>query len=133
MPSQVCREESITVGENSFIDSVSPKARYGVVFEDDGSTAYFYGLDVSQGGQTILDALQIYNVGSVVDKEKPSLIQVVWSEDGLKAALLINSYPHAVFDFDARRGWCRTGFPPPRETWSREGHEWDDKVMEMFK
>jgi hypothetical protein len=72
-------------------------------------------------------------VKSVADKEKPSLVQVVWSEDGLKAALLINNYPHAVFDFGARRGWCRTGFPPPDGKWSITGHDWDDRVVELFK
>jgi hypothetical protein len=38
MPSRVYREQSITVGESTLIDSVSPKTPYSVVFEDDGET-----------------------------------------------------------------------------------------------
>jgi len=60
-------------------------------------------------------------------------VQLVWSQDGLKAALLVNRYPHAVFDFAARRGYCRTGFPPPVSDWSGHDHAWDDRVLELFK
>jgi len=125
-------EESVQIGEKNVLDSVSPTTTYAVVFEDDGETGYFYGLDTARGEQQILDALHIYNVDSVVDKSKPSVVQAVWSQDGAKAALLINGYPHAAFDFDAKRGWCRTGFPEPRGDWSREGHEWDDTAMDLF-
>ncbi|MGN6391644.1 MAG: DUF2251 domain-containing protein [Gemmatimonadales bacterium] len=77
----------------------------------------------------ILDAVQIYAVRNVVDRELPSDLEVVWSEDGQQAALLLNSYPHAVFDFEARRGYCRTGFPSPPDGWSRQGHAWDDEAL----
>lgn len=122
-----------SIGDEAFMDSVSPKGRYGVVFEDDGDTGYFYALDTSLADQQILDALQIYDVESVLDRFKPSSFRVVWSNDGMKAGLIINAQYHAVFDFDALRGWCRSGFPPSKGIWSVEGHSWDDRVVELFE
>jgi len=77
--------------------------------------------------------LHIYNVRSVADKNLRSQAQIVWSEDGLKAALLIDRYPHAVFDFAARRGYCRSGFPPPDSNWTKFDHAWDDSAQEFFR
>ena len=96
------------------------------MFEDDGETGYFYGLDPSRGEQPILDALLVYNVEAVSDRDRPSTLQVAWSTSGEQAALLINSFPHAVFDFAARRGYCRSGFPPPL-------HEWHEEVLDLFR
>ena len=100
MPSTIEAEETIWIGHETLVASKSPITEYGVFFEDDGETGYFYGLDTSRKeGKQILDALHIYNVRSVIDREKPSRMQIAWSEDGLKAALYINGYAHAVFDF----------------------------------
>ena len=126
-------EQEITVGKPVVVDGSSPITQFAVVFEDDGDTGYFYGLDTSRKDNPILDALQIYNVKNVTDRDIPSTVQIVWSADGMKSALLINEYPHAIFDFQGKRGYCRTGFPPPAESWSAEGHEWDDKAQELFK
>jgi len=126
-------EEMISVGEEIVIESKSPLTQYAVVFEDDGETGYFYGLDRSRKSNPILDALHIYNVKSVIDKDKPSKVQVVWSGDGKKALLVINRYPHAAFDFESSRSYCRTAFPPPDKKWSKFGNEWDDNVLELFK
>jgi len=126
-------EKEITVGQAVVVDGPSPLSQFAVVFEDDGETGYFYGLDTSRKDNPILDALQIYNVSNVTDRNVPSTVQIVWSADGLKSALLINKYPHAIFDFQAKRGYCRTGFPPPSKTWSAQGHEWDEKALELFK
>lgn len=140
MPVQLVAEETITVGTPTVVEGPSPSQPYGVVFEDDGDTAYLYGLDFTRtadasGGEAnpIVDALHIYNVANVTDSAKPSVVQLVWSQDGLKAALLINRYPHAIFDFAAKRGYCRTGFPPPSKHWSAEGHEWSDEAQELFR
>ena len=131
--SQIYAEETLLVGTETIVSSNSPSKTYQVVFEDDKETGYFYGLDTSIKGNSIVDALHIYNVSSVTDKEKPSKVQIVWSGDGNKALLLINRYPHAAFDFTAKRGYCRTGFPPPSKNWSSEGHDWDDKVLGLFE
>jgi hypothetical protein len=55
----------------------------------------------------------------------------VWSADGLKTVLFLNSAPHAVYNLEAHRRFCRTGFPPAA---IRGGvsHEWDDTEMEHF-
>ena len=133
MGSRIEAEQIIYVGEGAVIQSDSPTTQFAVVFEDDSETGYFYGLDTLAEENPILDALHIYNVAAVSDKDKPSVAQIVWSEDGLKAALVINQYPHAVFDFAAERGYCRTNFPPPDRNWTKFGHEWSDAVIELFR
>ena len=80
-----------------------------------------------------MDARHVYNVAQVSDRCIPSVVQIAWSADGLKAALFINKYPRAVIDFAARRSYCRTGFPPPSAQWSAQDAAWDDKVMDLFR
>ncbi|MBO0723393.1 MAG: DUF2251 domain-containing protein [Blastocatellia bacterium] len=131
MPVNIVAEENIYVGRPIVIEGQSPNTDYGSVFEDDGLTGYFYALDLSQQDQSIVDARHIYNVEQVTDRSIPSIVEIVWSTDGLKTMLLINKYPHAVIDFDARRAYCRSGFPSPGEGWSAA--VWDDGVMELFR
>ena len=125
-------EETITVGQPVTIEGFSPTTQFGVVFEDDGDTGYLYGLDLADEEQPILDAMHIYNVEQVEDRNEPSVVRLVWSQDGLKAGLTINRYPHAVFDFEARRGYCRTGFPPADPKWTQHDHSWDDSALDLF-
>ena len=136
MSSLIETEETIRVGEATTITSSSPSTEYQVVFEDDCETGYFYGLDKTRADEPILEALHVYNVSNVVDKDKPSLVQIIWSEDGFKAALLINEFPHAVFDFAAKRAYCRTNFPnlPSSDPdWSTHPKEWNDAAMDLFR
>ncbi|MBN1126791.1 MAG: DUF2251 domain-containing protein [Sedimentisphaerales bacterium] len=133
MKGEITVEQEFTVGNETVVNSSCPWSHFGVVFEDDGGTGYFYGLDLSGKEMHILDAVQIYNVANVTDKHIPSTVQIVWSKDGLKSALFINKYPHAIFDFESERAYCRTGFPPPSKEWSHEGHDWDDKALELFQ
>lgn len=125
-------ETKFTVGTETVLESGSPRNSFMVVFEDDGDTGYLYGLDISREGNPILDALHIYNVTNVTDKHLPSEVKIVWSGDGNKALLLINDYPHAAFDFEAKRGYCRTNFPPPDKNWTKYSHEWSDDVLSLF-
>jgi hypothetical protein len=131
----VTAEEEILVGRDVVVEGTAPDGPFATVFEDDGDTGYFYALDASAKGNRIQDALCIYTVDNVKDREKPSIVKIGWSQDSQKAVLLINSYPHAVFDFSARQGFCRTGFPPPPSNgeWSSLGHEWNDSVVALFK
>jgi hypothetical protein len=131
MAVKLVAEQQIRVGEPSVVEGASPTPPFVVVFEDDGSTGYLYALDTSRT-DPIVDALQIYNVAAVSERHLPSKIQLVWSQDDKKAALLINQYPHAIFDFEARRGYCRTGFPPAMDGWTRHSHEWDAKADGLF-
>ena len=133
MGSSIQLQETLHVGQAAAYKSVSPKASFAVVFEDDGDTGYLYALDTTRTEQPILDTLHIYNVANVTDRSKPSTLQVAWSDDGLKAVAVINRYPHAVFDFEAQRGYCRTNFPPPDTAWTRHSHEWDDAALQLFR
>jgi len=112
----IYEELTFHVGEDLFIDSVADN-NHAVVFEDDGETGYFYTVDRTSGDLKILDGLHIYNVADVTDKDKPSVLQLLWTEDETKAILSINNYYHAVFDFKRQAGYCRTGFPSTTSDW----------------
>ncbi|MFZ1701273.1 MAG: DUF2251 domain-containing protein [Pyrinomonadaceae bacterium] len=123
-------EETIEIGNPILLESSSPENAFAVFFEDEGETGYFYALDTKRKNP-IVDALHIYNVANVSDRNIPSKIQVVWSHDGLKSALIINDYVHGIFDFQSKRGYCRTGFPPPVGDW-KERHEWSEDAFKLF-
>jgi len=130
-------EETILVGAPTIIPHDSPDGRHSAFFEDDGDTGYFYALDLSRSADKILDAVHIYNVANVVDRERASRVNIVWSGDGSKCALLINDYPHAVFDFFGRRGYCRTNFPNFRNaedcSWAKDDHSWSDEAVAWLR
>ncbi len=126
-------ESKLLVGKQAYMEGPSPSTKYSAVFEDDGATGYFYGLDHERADNPILDAMQIYNVENVADSEIPSDFKIVWSEDGFKTALLINDFPHAVFDFESQRGYCRSGFPESNPNWTQHSHEWSDDALELFR
>lgn len=122
-------------GKPTVIDSASPAGCWAAVFEDDGATGYLYALDLSaqaRGENPIQEALHIYNVANVTDRDRESVAGIVWSEDSQKACLLINQYPHAVVDFAAKRGYCRSNFPPPGK-WRDHDFRWDDNILEYFR
>ena len=127
--------QSFFSGKEVVVESVSPQKRWAVVFEDDGDTGYFYALDLNaqgEGRNPLQEALHIYNVASITDKNIESVASIIWSADGAKACLLINDYPHAVVNFAEHRGYCRSNFPPPGN-WKEHDFEWDDSVLEYFK
>lgn len=133
MPAAIVAEQTITVGQPVVIEGMASNSTFGAVFEDDGTTGYFYGLDMTKTEQPIVDARHIYDVEDVTDRSIPSVIQIAWSLDGLKTVLIINKYPHAVIDFVGRRAYCRTSFPPPDSTWSAHDVAWDDQALELFR
>jgi hypothetical protein len=125
--------QQLEVGTPTVVRSVSANGRYAVVFEDDGDTGYFHALDHRRVDQPIVDALHIYDASTVVKGDRQHTLRIAWSDDAEKAALFLNDYPHAVFDFAARRGYCRTNFPPPNTTWTEHDHAWDGRVLQWFK
>jgi hypothetical protein len=131
MPVIVDQVQSSRPGDELLIGSQAEDGRAAVVFEDDGETGYFYACEALNG--PILDALHVYDVASVTDFYRHSEYKVGWSPSGRQAILTINGHAHAVFDFDARQGWCRSGFPPNNERWSRDGHAWDESCLEAFR
>lgn len=134
MSIHITAEQELMVGCPTTVEGAAPEGSFVAVFEDDQDTGYFYALDVSCEGNPIQDALQIYNVVDVTDRDKLSVVKIGWSVDSQKVALLINGYPHAVFDFQSKRGYCRSGFPPPatNSAWATHGHEWNDNVVGLF-
>lgn len=113
----IYEEETFKIGENTFIGSTSEKD-FTVIFEDDLETGYFYAVD-RDNDMEVLDALHIYNVSDVTDKEKPSVLKIFWNEDSTKSLLVINDYCHALFDFENNAGYCRNGFPESKSEWTK--------------
>lgn len=103
--------------------SESTAGPFAAVFEDNGGIGFFFALDTDGGGERILDALLIYNAHSGLSREEESTLEIGWSADGQKAMLRINGTAHAIFDFEARMGTCRTNIPGPKQ-WRRE--QWVD-------
>ena len=91
--------QSFLPGDDTWYASDAPVGEHSVVFEDNGETGYFYAVERGADGMQILDAVQIYAVRNVVDREIPSEVEVAWTDRGDRAALYLNSFPHAVFDF----------------------------------
>ena len=111
-------EETINIGQDTYFTSVAPVSSNVVSFEDDLKTGYFYAVKINTE-ITVLDALHIYNVIDVIHRDKPSKLQIMWTEDGLIASLLINDYCQAVFDFANKAGYCRNGFPENVGAWKQ--------------
>lgn len=121
--------KDFTVGTPEVLQSFFEYVPYGVVFEDDGDTGYFYA--TSKDG--ILDALHIYNVEDVFDKHIPNHVLILWDDACTLAALCINDYIHAVYDFVAQAGYCRNGFPEAHGEWVKvENRVLDDELLDKL-
>jgi hypothetical protein len=158
MNGYLMQEQLFTAGEDCFVESFSPENNYGVVFEDDGETAYFYAVEKDpQGpGLKVLDALHIYEAGdadqpgmsepaaSAEDQSDPapgtktppaklpSKLQIVWSKDWMASALVIDGYCNALFDFKAHGGYSINEFPPPNEIWTQGDRKLTDELMKSL-
>ncbi len=134
MAIQVVAEQRFQVGAPVVIEGRAPQGPFAAVFEDDGDTGFFYALDTSVEDSPFQDAVHIYNAADVTGREEAVCATIGWSVDNRKVVLLLNEYPHAIFDFDGKKGYCRTGFPPPNpeSTWSTEGHSWSDSAIQLF-
>jgi len=121
-------------GETEMVMGSFPPTREGLgaVFEDDGSTGYFYAVD--QGGEDleILDALHIYNVEDVADKQLPVTAQIFWNEEENAVALILNGQCHALYDFQRRAGFCRNAFPPAKNEQAEPRELTDELVQQYF-
>jgi|SRR5215470_19652510 len=121
-------------GTDTWVASDSATSSFSGVFEDNGETAYFYAYDRAKRERRILDAVHIYNVANVVDADRYSEVEIVWSPDGLKAGLLINRYLHAVLNFEAGKAYCRSNFPRPGGDWAGGDREpWDDSLSGLLR
>ena len=136
---------SFTPGR-AFLSSDSPIVPWTVVFEDEGIAAYFYACDRSQTthDDSILDAMLIYNVAALaksdeeLERPEPQRIAAVeWSRDGLQAVLYLDGTPQALYDFEARCGYCRMNFPnfmaERGDTWNKSSHAWSESAIQRFE
>jgi len=122
----------ISVGQPIVYESDALDKPYGVVFEDDGRTGYFYARDYNLSDVPFVDALHIYSVKGVLDSDTPSTLRIIWSHDWSKSALLLNDMPHAIFDFESKVGYSKDSFPEPdpRSAWRRES--WKPDLKNSF-
>lgn len=126
-------KERFVPGAGKWIASDSATSSYSGVFEVDGETAYFYAVDRAKGEGSILDAVHIYDVASLTDRERESEVEIFWSSDGLKAGLLINERLHAIIDFEQHKAYCRGNFPPPGGEWHSEAREpWREDLATLL-
>ena len=152
------QERQWTPGEDLFVESFSPESPYGVVFEDDGQTAYFYAVEKDKEGTglRVLDALHIRETGVEPEEDEPlgpaeedalsvqgpgeptgatqksSKLQIVWSRDWMKSALVIDGLCHALFDFIAHGGYNINQFPPPNEFWTQGDRQLTREIMQKL-
>ena len=136
---------SFTPGR-AFLSSNSTAVPWTVVFEDEGVAGYFYACDRSQEKHehSILDAMLIYNVSALaksdLELQRPEperIASVEWSRDGLQAALYLDGTPQALYDFEARVGYCRMDFPnfleEQSEIWRKSTHAWSEAAIQRFE
>ncbi len=121
-------ETELVIGEKRVIEAPAPDRSFVVAFEDDGESGYFYACD-KKAETFIVDAMHIYNVAQ--SKHMTAMgLDIFWSSDGTVAALFIERIAHAIFDFGAKRGFCRSNFPSPAPDWT--GHAWEDAALELL-
>lgn len=118
---------------NLELKSYSPICPCYLFLIDDGETAYLYVGDDDED-VPIVDSLHLYNTEDLLDKDQKHRFEIIWSEDGLKAALLINGYFHSAVNFDEPQCMCRNNFPPsnPETIYGEYSHEWSDECIQWF-
>jgi hypothetical protein len=132
MNGYLMQEMQWTAGQDTFIECLSPENQHGVVFEDDGETAYFYAVEKDKEGDgiRILDALHVRNTEEA--GPEPADLKIVWSRDWQKCALVIDGYVHALFDFEKQGGYNVNEFPPPNELWTQGDRKLDDDLIQRL-
>ena len=128
----------VHLGVPTVVESAASRTPFAAIFEDDGKVASFYGLDTRLGSPEVVDSVHVYHVSSILDHPTAELdvhvpcdVELVWSHDEQRVALLLNRRPHAVFDFAAKRAYCRSNFPPGSR-WSAQGHAWDERAVDFL-
>ncbi len=130
----------------AFLSSNSPTVPWTAVFEDEGVAGYFYACDRSQETQenSIMDAMLIYNVEALArsdaENERPEpqrIAAIEWSPDGFQAVLYLDGTAQALFDFQARCGYCRMDFPnfitEQGDQWRKSTHAWSEQALHQFE
>src|ERR1700710_1899554 len=115
MNGYLMQQKTIILGEDAFVESLSLENKYGVAFESNDETGYFYAIeiDVKRKEERILDALHIYEIEEISKEKEQIDIKIIWTKDWLKAALIVDDECHALFDFEKHGGYNINEFPPP--------------------
>jgi hypothetical protein len=123
-------ETRVRPGQEATLESRSPAGAFLAVFEDDGETGYLYAVDPSREGSKIVDAVQIYVARGDVGE---SLVELRWSGDGNRVALVLDGELQAAFDFAEELGCALSGFPPPAtDPWKRVKARSPAEISEFF-
>ena len=104
--------ENLNVGQETFIESCPTTGNNAVVFEDNGETGYLYAIERAAGEELkILDAINIYDVANVTDKNIPSEVKIFWNDDFDKVGLVINAIvmPSCISKIES--DYAELGFP----------------------
>ena len=109
------------------LEAASPSRQLGASFEDDGTTAYFYALDLA-APERVQAAIHVYDVSSA-SEGRVQAIEIRWSSDGARVGLFINGGVNAAFDFDRYVAYSRTQFGLSGR-WTRGG--WPDDVAGLI-
>lgn len=124
-------EKKVKVGTpKTVVESIAAAGGRRVIFEDDGTTGYFYAVRLG-AEMEILDALHVYNVADVADRHISVKVQLIWDEAWAAAMLLINGYGHALYDFQRSAGFCRNAFPPAQNGQTLK-RELTDELIEQY-
>jgi hypothetical protein len=132
MNGYLMQQKTFVPGEDTFVESLSLENNYGVVFEDNKETGYFYAIEIDPETRQrrILDALHIYEVE--VNGINQSTLLIIWSKDWLKSALVIDDECHAVFDFKSQGGFNVNEFPPPNDFWTKQERKLTNELIQKF-
>lgn len=112
-------------GPSSYLKSFGGTG-FGVVFEDDGATGYFYA--TNEKADKIFDALHLYDEKSGDRLRLGDDLLIVWNPRLMKVGLFYHGHFHATVDFKNRGSCCRTGFPARVGTWCKTSHKWDEEM-----
>jgi len=99
---------------------------FGVVFEDDGATGYFYA--TNKKADKIFDALHLYDEKSRDGLRPGDDVFIVWNPKLTRVGLFYHGRFHAIVDFKNRSSCCRSGFPARVGKWCKTSHEWNEDM-----
>jgi hypothetical protein len=69
--------KQFSLDEGTWDASDSPHSCFAIIFEDDGDTRYFCAQDRANESR-VLDAVHIYSVLCVIDRDKQSVGEIIW-------------------------------------------------------
>jgi len=132
--------QTVYMGVPTVVESAADTTPFAALFEDDGKVGTFYAIDTRLDDRaSVLDSVYIYHVTSVLnhpttelDVYTPCNVEITWSADQQRVALVLNGVPHAAFDFEKKRACCKSNFPEG-SSWSIDGHSWDDGAVSFLE